>query len=582
MEVAWDHTWSADGQDVLLDAVPLPDGGWVLAGESKSNTDLDKSAPYYGGVDIWLVRLDRDGQVLWQNAYGGSKDETYGKLLALPDGGFLLCATSNSLASGSKTANYFASADFWIVRLDDQGNQIWDKCHGSRNDEHLTSVVSLPDGGFLLGGESLFSDVPGGDRSSKGYAMLDLWLMRIDTDGNKVWDKALGGYFDEYLYQMLPSEDGGFYILGRTQSWAGGTKRSQTGSPGLYWDYLAIKIASNGSLVWEQGFGGFSWEYFFQGARAPQGGLLLGGWSKSETPSGNKTSSNHGASDEDYWVVSVGSEGAKRFDLSYGGTGPDHLRTLTPAGNGRYWLAGYSWDSTDGDHTGAGIGGGVDAWVAQIDAQGRKLWDQAYGTGFKDTVYDMIPGSYGGAWLLGGQMADTRYPEPTTIEASPGAGPWLQEIRAGGEPGQWFQWTNAPLTFFHSLRQGNEGDLLLVGYTVDAGFKMTGHLPATNNVVVNSDYRVIKLQRPLLPTREPGNGAQVLVREDLQGLVEQDGLLVSLLGEPDTAYVLESSGDLLAWQPVSTNTVGQTELRIRDRGAAGAPRRFYRTKTLEP
>src|SRR5690606_23152649 len=110
-----------------------------------------------------------------------------------------------------KTQGNKGQFDFWVVKLDSNGNKLWDKTFGGNKSDHLSSLVQTTDGGYLLGGYS-FSD-NNGDKSQPSKGNYDFWLVKIDASGNKLWDKSYGGSGSEELYSLIQTTDGG-YILG--------------------------------------------------------------------------------------------------------------------------------------------------------------------------------------------------------------------------------------------------------------------------------------------------------------------------------------------------------------------------------
>jgi len=214
------------------------DGGFLLAGSSSSAVSGNKTAGYYGSTDYWIVRTDGNGNKIWDKSFGGSGGDSFESFMAVPGGGFLLAGSSDSSPSGNKSAGHNGSKDYWIVRTDGNGNKLWDKNFGgSGEDSGLWAVLGTSDNGFLLGGSS--DSAPSGNKSDKNYGFADYWVVKTDADGNKVWDKSLGGNNSDYLYSAVPTSDGGFLLGGWTGSPASGNKTS--GNYGQE-DYWVVKI----------------------------------------------------------------------------------------------------------------------------------------------------------------------------------------------------------------------------------------------------------------------------------------------------------------------------------------------------
>ena len=208
--------------DVFNDAILTPDGGYLLIGKSNSPIHGDKTQATRGSYDYWLVKVDPNGNKTWDKRYGGaSNDEAHG-VVAAPDGGYLILGTSNSSADGDKTQTSRGQSDYWAIKLDADGNKTWDKRYGGSLDETAASLVAASDGGYLMFGNS--NSQAGGDKSDAPLGQQDYWAVKIDGNGNKVWDKTYGGTSGDYAYSALATDDGGFLLLGYSSSGAGGNK----------------------------------------------------------------------------------------------------------------------------------------------------------------------------------------------------------------------------------------------------------------------------------------------------------------------------------------------------------------------
>ena len=138
------------------------------------------------------------------------------------DGGYFVAGSSFSGISGDKTQASRGSWDYWTLRLDSAGNIIWDRRYGSTDDEFATAADTVAGGGFIIAG---YSQSPaGGDKSQYCQGQWDYWVVRIDGQGNKVWDKTYGGNFTDWLFDAVSTADGGFLLGGQSFSDATGDK----------------------------------------------------------------------------------------------------------------------------------------------------------------------------------------------------------------------------------------------------------------------------------------------------------------------------------------------------------------------
>src|SRR5690606_15431828 len=138
------------------------------------------------------------------------------------DGGYILGGYSNSGASGNKTSTKLGLFDFWIVKIDENGEKIWDKSFGGISNNVLHCLQSTSDGGYLLGGYS--NSGISANKSTAGFGDLDYWVVKIDANGNKLWDKTFGGIARDVLHTIIETSDGAFLLAGNSFSGATGNK----------------------------------------------------------------------------------------------------------------------------------------------------------------------------------------------------------------------------------------------------------------------------------------------------------------------------------------------------------------------
>src|SRR4051812_17749368 len=148
----WDKTFGGISIDWLSSMAPTPDGGYLLGGYSESEIGVDKTAPNKGGSDFWVVKTDKDGKKQWDKTFGGNSGDALYSMIATVDGGSLLGGSSGSGIGGDKSEPNRGtdnSADYWIVKIDKNGNKLWDKTYGGNGPDLLSAVVATEDGGYL-------------------------------------------------------------------------------------------------------------------------------------------------------------------------------------------------------------------------------------------------------------------------------------------------------------------------------------------------------------------------------------------------------------------------------------------------
>ncbi|NVO30353.1 gliding motility-associated C-terminal domain-containing protein [Hymenobacter lapidiphilus] len=403
----WDKTYSGNAGDNLQVIRPTPDGGYLLGGSSSSNAGLDKSQDSRGSDDYWLVKIDAAGTKQWDKTYGGTGPDWLSAIITTPDGGYLIGGSSASGANGDKSQASFPSEvegvpswDYWVIRLDAQGNKLWDRTLGGNQIDMLNCLALTAEGGFLLGGYS-YSTVSG-QRTQPRTGQVDGWVVGLDAQGNTLWDAAYGRGIDSRVNSIAPTPDGLGYVLGNT-CYQGNNS-----------DYWLVQITPGGEVVWNQAYGGTSNDNLTLVQATADGGYLAGGWSYSDT-SGQKTHPNRGG--PDYWVLKVDAAGQPQWDQTLGGNGFDYLRAALPTADGGYLLGGFSESGVSGDKTqpvSAGTRpGAFDYWAVKLRSDGSKQWDLTFGGPETDNLYGLAATADNGFLLAGTSSSGVTLPDKT-------------------------------------------------------------------------------------------------------------------------------------------------------------------------
>lgn len=219
------------------------------------------------------------------------------------------------------------------------------------------------------------------------------------------WDKTLGGPGEEYPYTIRQTPDGGYVIGGYSQ---GGQGEDKTEPNFGNWDFWIIKIDAQGTKVWDRTLGGVNLENFWSLDVTQDGGVIVGGGSYSNI-GGTKTEDAKSSDPvegplSDYWIVKLDKDGIVEWDKTIGGSGTDLLRGLKQTPDGGFMLSGMSTSPISGDKTKAPIslGSGYDHWIVRLDAAGNILWDSVVGTVEDEVAYTMSLTSDGGCIVGGG------------------------------------------------------------------------------------------------------------------------------------------------------------------------------------
>ena len=395
--IRWNHAFGGTADDRLTAVQPTADGGYLLGGSTSSGLSGNHSQASFGGFDYWVVKLDAAGVKQWDRKFGGTGEDRLTSLQQTADGGYIVGGQSNSGISGNKTQGSRGGFDMWVVKLDAMGTKVWDRALGSNTDDRLASIRQTPDGGYIVGGQA--ESGINGDRSTAGHGSLDYWLVKLDAAGTKLWDNSLGGVSNDVLGAVQPTTDGGYIVGGFSYSGISGDKSQNTRGNGDY-DFWVVKVSATGTKVWDSTFGGTGFDNLTSLVQANDGGYLAGGFSNSGV-SGEKTQGNRG--DYDNWIVKISPTGAKVWDYTFGGDGYDSLNSLAQTADHGYIFGSQSNSGLNGEKTQANFGPSntPDYWVVKVDSVGTKQWDGTYG-GAQDEVLTSLRQTTDGGFALGG------------------------------------------------------------------------------------------------------------------------------------------------------------------------------------
>lgn len=287
----WDKSFGGVQGESLTSMQQTADGGYMLGGFSNSGISGDKTDAGKGDSDFWLVKIDANGTKVWDKAFGGSGADYLFSLQQTADGGYVAGGHSGSSISGDKSEANYGAGDYWVIRLDNNGNKIWDKTLGGSASDQLYSLRQTSDGGYIIGGYSR-SGISG-NKTEGNKGATDYWVVKLDATGNKLWDKTIGGSSDDALYNLAQTADGG-YILGGASNSPQSADKSETNVGGF--DFWVVKLNSQGNKLWDKTIGGTNNDGIFSITQTADGGFIFGGDSYSGL-SGDKSQASQGDAD---------------------------------------------------------------------------------------------------------------------------------------------------------------------------------------------------------------------------------------------------------------------------------------------
>jgi hypothetical protein len=332
-----------DDEGVSL--IQTSDGGYAIIGSTKSFGA--------GGDDVYVVKLDAHGNLQWTKTIGGPDREEANSLIQTSDGGYLIAGYTESFGAGR--------ADVYVVKLDANGNLQWTKTIGGPESETGKSLIQTSDGGYVIAGGT----------TSFGAGYADVYVVKLDVNGNLQWTKTIGGKGWDVGNSLIQSSDGGYAIAGYTSSFGAG---------GL--DAYVVKLDAHGNLQWTKTIGGPGDEIGISLIQTSDGGYVIAG-----------ATTSFGAGGTDVYVVKLDAHGNLQWSKTIGGKKEDLGHSLIQTSDGGYAIAGVT--------NSFGLGGG-DVYVVKLDANGNLQWTKTISAKDKNLIKSSIIQTSDGSYVIAG------------------------------------------------------------------------------------------------------------------------------------------------------------------------------------
>ncbi|WP_411029498.1 hypothetical protein [Spongiimicrobium sp. 3-5] len=389
-EVVWAKNYGGTGEDTGQEVISTSDGGYVILGYSNS-MDGDLVGKTTDVNDYWLIKLDADGNLQWSKTYGGSKDDRGQSVVQTSDNGFAI--VGYAMSDDGDGSNNEGFHDNWILKLDVSGNIEWERSFGFSGHDHSYDVVQTADGGFFFVGFLDITASQGAGGAAKGdlltrHGVGEFWGTKLDAEGNLQWRRYFGGTNNDRAYGVTQTDDGGFVMTGSSES----EDFDISNGKGSY-DYWAVKITGSGDLVWESSFGGAGIDKAYDVTKTNDNAYVLVGNTFSTDLDVSK---NNGESD--VWLVKIDDNGELLWEKTFGGTQFDAAQSVVQASDGGFLIAGNSKSADLDADTNAGEN---DFWIIKTDGQGELIWQHTYGGTAIEFGFDAIETTTGGIVFVG-------------------------------------------------------------------------------------------------------------------------------------------------------------------------------------
>jgi len=405
----------------------------------------------------------------WQKCLGGSSVDEALAIRQTADNGYIVAGYTDS--DDSEVTGLHAPSDFWVVKLDTVGNIQWEKALGGSNAEVAEDIMQTFDGGYIVTGYTNSND--GAGEVSGNHGTWDYWVVKLSAAGDIIWQRSLGGSFQDLGYSIKQTTDSGYIVAGSSFSDDGNVSGNHDSA-----DAWVVKLSPTGGVQWEKSLGGSRNEDARSIKQTSDGGYIVTGTTNSND--GDFTS-NHGGYDA--WVMKLSDTGAIQWQRTYGDTGTDIAQAIQQTFDSGYIVAGYS-NSTAGDVT--GNHGGFDYWILKISSLGDIQWENTYG-GSNDDIAAAIQQTTDSGYIVAG----TTFSDDSEITANYGqSDAWIIKLSSSGGLLWQKSFGGSDYDGARSIQQTSDSGFILAGYTLSVDSGITDNHGGADFWVVKLGFNV--------------------------------------------------------------------------------------------
>ncbi|WP_379967794.1 T9SS type A sorting domain-containing protein [Epilithonimonas sp. UC225_85] len=372
-KVSWQKNVESGTQDFLSGLAVTVDGQYLVSGSSiQTNQNPSTGSNQNKGYDYHILKLDQQGQKVWERYFSGNQHDYLSSTVSTQEGGFLLAGTSYSSLSLDKKEKSNGSSDMWIIKVNENGEEEWQKTIGTRYSEEARSVTQTMDKGFVVVGST--------NHPKLGYGSKDVMVVKLDKTGKIINQLILGGKGLDEVEKVIPTTDGGVLMGIYSRSGVNeGQPKSKISSKDLLSQNSGLNLNStnNNSSSNSQ-----------SSSTNNQNSSNPNNQNATESYDINfygKAYGNYG--EGDYWIVKLDKNGAVQWEKNFGGSEDDHIRTMALTDSG-YIIGGESRSQTSGNKR-AKLEEGTDLWLLSLDQDGNEVWQQSYNFKNRDVLMSL-------------------------------------------------------------------------------------------------------------------------------------------------------------------------------------------------
>ncbi|MCE3259722.1 MAG: lipoprotein [Bacteroidetes bacterium] len=351
---------------------------------------------------VFNLPLTNSAQVTFEKTYPTTYDKTSRDVLPTSDGGYILVGMTNN--------SNITDCDLLIMKTDAMGNQLWAKTYGGAKPDYAYGMVETTDGNYFVTGYS--QSFGGGD--------YDIYLIKFDPNGDKIFEKTFGSWGNEEAREIIKTSDGNYVIVGTSNSFSSTQ------------DMVLIKIDNSGTAIWTKTYGGSDKEYGNSVKQCSDGGYIIGGQTFTWGQNG------------DTYVVRTNATGDTLWTKYYGSPLSDEAGSILSNSDGGFTFA--IRDSTASND--------IDVRVINVNSTGTVNWNKNYGASLKDTPKTLCATSDGG-YLVGAISRSFGWINPDM---------WLLKMNSAGDTTWSRHFGSSDHEHCHMAKQMTDGSYLAAGH----------------------------------------------------------------------------------------------------------------------
>ena len=252
----WEKSFGFLGEDYGTTLLETKDGGFLITGvldvsASNGQGNAKSTITNHAGGDYWVLKTNNLGAIEWSRYFGGSFTEIPLGIVETDNHNYIIVGSSDS--NDFNISNNNGSYDFWMTKIATDGSLLLEKTFGGSEIDEASAIIAANDGNFIIVGNTRSADKD----VSKNNGAADIWILKVSAEGNLIWEKTIGGSSFEVAKAIYKTQDNGFLIAGSSRSLDNGFQNKGQN------DALILKINENGNLLWQKTFGGSEIDFLY-------------------------------------------------------------------------------------------------------------------------------------------------------------------------------------------------------------------------------------------------------------------------------------------------------------------------------